>query len=79
MFERSGTPWSIASQLAFPCATENEINEEDADMMCNGGCLVVVEGSNMPLTPKATEVFTRRGVIVCPAKAANAGMLSLLT
>lgn len=73
VFKRSGTPWSVASHLAFPCATENEINEEHAATICNNGCLVVVEGANMPLTPKATELFTSRGVIVCPAKAANAG------
>ncbi|CDI84758.1 NADP-specific glutamate dehydrogenase, putative [Eimeria praecox] len=73
VFEPKGTPWSIAANLAFPCAKENEIDEEDAAKMCKNECRVVVEGANMPLTPKAIEVFTQNGVIVCPAKAANAG------
>lgn len=73
VFNPKGTPWSIASQVAFPCATENELDENDAETMCSNGCWAVVEGANMPLTPKATEVFNTRRVIVCPAKAANAG------
>lgn len=72
-FVPKGKPWSVASQLAFPCSTQNEVDEEDAESMCNNGCLVVIEGSNMPLTPKAIEVFNRHEVIVCPGKAANAG------
>ena len=71
------TPWVVASELAIPCATENEVDEIAATKMCSNGCLVVVEGSNMPLTPKATEVLTNNGVIVCPAKAANAGIWTL--
>lgn len=73
VFERRGTPWSVAADLAFPCAKENEIGEEAAVLMCKNGCRVVIEGANMPLTPKAIEVFTKNNVIVCPAKAANAG------
>ncbi|XP_022592842.2 NADP-specific glutamate dehydrogenase [Cyclospora cayetanensis] len=73
VFEPKGTPWSVASELAFPCATQNEIDELAADQMCKNGCLVVIEGSNMPLTPEATDLFAKHGVLVCPAKAANAG------
>ncbi|KAL8440340.1 hypothetical protein Efla_000228 [Eimeria flavescens] len=73
LFYSNMSPWSVACDLAFPCATENEIDAVDAEALRSNGCLVVVEGSNMPLTPKAIEVFNRCDVIVCPGKAANAG------
>ncbi|CDJ42560.1 NADP-specific glutamate dehydrogenase, putative [Eimeria tenella] len=73
VFQNSETPWAVAADLAFPCAKENEVDDIAAAKMCKNGCRVVVEGSNMPLTPKATETFTKNGVIVCPGKAANAG------
>lgn len=73
VFEPNGNPWGVASHLAFPCATENEVDEHHAELMCRNGCWVVVEGANMPLTPKAIQVFYSHDVIVCPAKAANAG------
>ncbi|KAL8270966.1 hypothetical protein Esti_005121 [Eimeria stiedai] len=73
VFVAGRTPWSVACDLAFPCATENEIDGKDARALCSNGCAVVVEGANMPLTPQALEVFGAHEVIVCPGKAANAG------
>ncbi|KAF8822029.1 naDP-specific glutamate dehydrogenase [Cardiosporidium cionae] len=66
-------PWRIPCDVAFPCATQNEIDENDAKLLCAGGCSFVVEGANMPTTAEAVKIFEQRKVILCPAKAANAG------
>ncbi len=66
-------PWNVACDLAFPCATQNEIEREDAEALSDGGCLGVVEGANMPTTPDAAHLLLERGVLFGPGKAANAG------
>lgn len=65
--------WSVKCDIALPCATQNELNEEDAKMLVNNGCFAVGEGANMPSTPEAIEVFQTNKVLFAPAKAANAG------
>lgn len=66
-------PWEVKCDMAFPSATQNEINEQDAIMLVKGGCMVVSEGANMPSTPDAVEVFLREKILYGPGKAANAG------
>ncbi|MBU0279006.1 MULTISPECIES: NADP-specific glutamate dehydrogenase [unclassified Gemella] len=67
------TIWSLKADLAFPCATQNELNKEDAETLVANGVLAVAEGANMPSTLEAVEVFQKAGVLFGPAKAANAG------
>lgn len=67
-------PWGLAeAELAFPSATQNEIDEEDAKALVKNGCICVSEGANMPSTPEAVEVFLAAKVLYGPGKAANAG------
>lgn len=66
-------PWGIKGDAAFPSATENEINEEDANKLTGNGCRVISEGANMPSTPEAIEVYLNSGILYGPGKAANAG------
>jgi len=66
-------PWDIPAQCAFPSATQNEINGEDARQLVRNGCYVVGEGANMPTTPEGVEVFREAGILYGPGKAANAG------
>ncbi len=68
-----GHPWSVPCDVALPCATQNELLEEDARELAKNGCLVVAEGANMPTTPEAIHVLTEAGVLFAPGKAANAG------
>ncbi len=72
-FHPGKTPWHMPADIALPCATENEIDVEDANALHSGGVKVVVEGANMPVTPGAINVFRKHGVIYAPGKAANAG------
>ncbi|MDO5143603.1 MAG: Glu/Leu/Phe/Val dehydrogenase dimerization domain-containing protein, partial [bacterium] len=65
--------WSIPCQLALPCATQNEINEDAAKALIANGVVAVGEGANMPSTLEATAAFQQAGVLFAPAKAANAG------
>ncbi len=65
--------WNIKCDIALPCATQNELNGEDAKALVNNGCIAVGEGANMPSTPEAIEVFLENKVLFAPAKAANAG------
>lgn len=65
--------WTIKCDIALPCATQNEIDGESAQILVNNGCKVVSEGANMPSTPEAIEVYLSNGVLYGPAKAANAG------
>lgn len=67
------TIWTIKADLAFPCATQNELSEEDAKTLVANGVLAVAEGANMPSTLKAIDTFLEAGVLFGPAKAANAG------
>ncbi|NMC07386.1 MAG: NADP-specific glutamate dehydrogenase [Candidatus Lokiarchaeota archaeon] len=66
-------PWSIKCDIAMPCATQNEIEKKDAEMLINNGVLAVVEGANMPSSIEATQLFLDAGVSFGPGKAANAG------
>ena len=65
--------WSIKCDIALPCATQNELNQADAKMLVENGCIAVGEGANMPTTLEATEVFLKNKVLFAPGKAANAG------
>ncbi len=65
--------WTIKCDVALPCATQNEINEESAKALVANGVMAVAEGANMPSTPEAVAVFQNAGVLFAPAKAANAG------
>ena len=65
--------WGIKCDIALPCATQNEINEESARLLVKNGVKCVCEGANMPSTPDAIEVFRSNGIFFGPAKAANAG------
>ena len=71
-FECKGI-WTVKCDIALPCATQNEINEEDAKALVANGVQVVGEGANMPSTPEAIAVFQSNNVLFAPAKAANAG------
>ncbi len=65
--------WTVKCDIALPCATQNEINEESAKILVKNGCKVVSEGANMPSTIEAIRVYQKNGVLFGPAKAANAG------
>ncbi|XP_074577543.1 uncharacterized protein LOC141833953 [Curcuma longa] len=66
-------PWSERCDIAFPCASQNEIDQPDAIDLVNSGCRVLVEGSNMPCTPQSIDILRKAKVLVAPAKAASAG------
>ncbi|MBD3353952.1 MAG: NADP-specific glutamate dehydrogenase [Candidatus Lokiarchaeota archaeon] len=66
-------PWDVKCDVAFPSATQNEIDAENAQSLVDNGCIAVVEGANMPSTLQATNIFTESGVLFAPGKAANAG------
>ena len=68
-----GRPWNVEPDVALPCATQNELEIEDAKALIAGGCKVVAEGANMPTTIEATEALQEAGVLFGPGKAANAG------
>ena len=65
--------WTVPCEIALPCATQNELNEEDAKTLVKNGVQVVAEGANMPSTIEATNVFQQAGILFAPGKAANAG------
>lgn len=65
--------WNIPCDIALPCATQNELNEEDAKALVKNGVIAVGEGANMPSTLEAISVFLENGILFAPAKAANAG------
>jgi glutamate dehydrogenase (NADP+) len=66
-------PWTIKCDIALPCATQNELNTEEAKMLVANGCICVSEGANMPTTPEAIEVFSHAKILFAPGKASNAG------
>jgi glutamate dehydrogenase (NADP+) len=66
-------PWGVKCDVALPCATQNEVNAEEAKALVANGCKVVAEGANMPTEPDAVHVFQQAGVLFGPGKAANAG------
>ncbi|WP_373740808.1 NADP-specific glutamate dehydrogenase [Neisseria sp.] len=66
-------PWSVPCDIALPCATQNELDENDAKTLLSNGCFVVAEGANMPSTLGAVEAFVNAKILYAPGKAANAG------
>ena len=69
----SGSIWDVPTDIAMPCATQNELNGDDAATLIKNGVLAVAEGANMPTTPEGIEAFKQADVLFGPAKAANAG------
>ena len=70
-------PWSIKCDIALPCATENELNLDDAKHLTDNGCYVVAEGANMPSTTNAVHHFINKKILFGPGKAANAGGVAI--
>ena len=68
-----GRPWGVKCDIALPCATQNELNEKEAKVLVDNGCMLVSEGANMPSTPEAIEVFQNAKILFAPGKASNAG------
>ena len=66
-------PWGVPCQLAFPCATQNELNREEAETLLKNGCIGVSEGANMPTEQSAIDAFQAAKILFAPSKAANAG------
>ncbi|MSP85202.1 MAG: NADP-specific glutamate dehydrogenase [Flavobacteriaceae bacterium] len=66
-------PWEVKCDVALPCATQNELNEEEAKTLVANGCICVAEGANMPTTPEAVIVFQKAKILFAPGKASNAG------
>ena len=66
-------PWEVKCDIALPCATQNELNKEDAENLVRNGCMCVCEGANMPSTPEAIEIIQKNKILFSPGKASNAG------
>lgn len=69
-------PWGEKCDIALPCATQNELNKEEAKTLVDNGCICVSEGANMPTTPDAVSVFHKAKILFAPGKASNAGGVS---
>ncbi len=72
-FVANKTPWGVKCDIALPCATQNELNENDADILLKNGCICVSEGANMPSTKEAISKFHEAKILFAPGKASNAG------
>ena len=72
-FHEGERPWGVKCNIALPCATQNELNEEEAKTLVANGCVCVSEGANMPSTPQAIEAFQNAKILFAPGKASNAG------
>ncbi|KAJ1443955.1 Glutamate/phenylalanine/leucine/valine dehydrogenase, partial [Ochromonadaceae sp. CCMP2298] len=72
-FREGVTPWDVKCDLAYPCATQNELPLEDAKVLVQNGCIGVYEGANMPTTADAIELFKEKKMMFSPGKASNAG------
>ena len=72
-FIEGKTPWEVKCDIALPCATQNELNADDAKLLTANGCFVVAEGANMPSTTDAVHHFINEKILFGPGKAANAG------
>jgi glutamate dehydrogenase/leucine dehydrogenase len=72
-YEAGKRPWQIKCDMAFPSATQNEINKDEAKTLIDNGCMCVSEGANMPSEPDAIEVYQKAKILYGPGKAANAG------
>ncbi|MHA3787441.1 NADP-specific glutamate dehydrogenase [Flavobacterium hauense] len=68
-----GKPWEVKCDIALPCATQNELNGEEAKQLLAGGCICIAEGANMPSTPEAVIAFLEAKILFAPGKASNAG------
>ena len=66
-------PWGVKCDIAMPCATQNELNGDEAQALVDNGCICVAEGANMPSTPDAIRIFQQHKLLYAPGKAANAG------
>lgn len=73
VFFKNKTPWEIKCDIALPCATQNELNEDDAKNLVKNGCICVSEGANMPCEPNAIKIFKLNKILYAPGKASNAG------
>lgn len=73
IYEAGKRPWEIKCDIAFPSATQNEINKDDAQALVDNGCICVCEGANMPTTPDGVNIFLDAKILYGPGKAANAG------
>lgn len=72
-FHAGSRPWGVACDVALPCATQNELNGDEAKTLLANGCICVAEGANMPSTPEAIEAFHEAKILFSPGKASNAG------
>ena len=72
-YHEGETPWGVACDIALPCATQNELDGQDAEKLIANGCLCVAEGANMPSTPEAIHAFHEAKILFAPGKASNAG------
>ncbi len=75
-FHQGKRPWEVKCDVAIPCATQNELDKEDAENLVKNGVICVAEGANMPSTPEAVEVFHENKILFGPGKAVNAGGVS---
>ena len=73
VFKKGKTPWTVPCDMALPCATQNELSEEDAKKLVANGCKCVSEGANMPSTKGAVDFFIKSKILYAPGKASNAG------
>jgi len=73
VFHKGKTPWEETCDIALPCATQNELNGDDAEKLIANGCVCVSEGANMPSTPEAIAAFHKAKILFAPGKASNAG------
>ncbi|MAY74302.1 MAG: NADP-specific glutamate dehydrogenase [Phycisphaerae bacterium] len=76
-YREGAKPWSVECDVALPCATQNELDGEDAKELVKNGVMFVAEGANMPTTADAAKVFRDKGIPHCPGKASNAGGVSV--
>lgn len=73
IYHEGKRPWGEKCEIALPCATQNELNEEEANTLVKNGCICVGEGANMPCTPEAITAFQKAKILFSPGKASNAG------
>lgn len=72
-FHEGDRPWGVSCDIALPCATQNELNGDEAAVLISNGCMAVAEGANMPCTPEAITAFHEAKILFSPGKASNAG------
>ncbi|MBC6997753.1 NADP-specific glutamate dehydrogenase [Cytophaga sp. FL35] len=72
-YHKGKTPWEVPCDIALPCATQNELDEKDATVLLENGCMCVAEGANMPCTAEAVHAFHDAKILFAPGKASNAG------